>query len=214
MKTSGTGLQSWASLRDPCYKSSLHSSTHYSMGHAAVHTKFIHHGQQEYTEDIVSLWPVVLGVALILLCWAVLYLRLNSNRLSPLPGPPALEPFQLVGTIFPMPTSHLFKHSHAWTKRFGLMFRLVAGKNTIIILSDRLITSNLLNKRSANNSDRPHRSSGGGEAKQGINRLHTMPGSITTRRCQWTPLHHADTRDVRDSGVEEPRQDAHCASGA
>lgn len=54
-----------------------------------------------------------------------------------------------------MPKSHSFKHFHTWTKQYGPIFRLLAGKDTIIVLGDQATAHELLNKRSANYSDRP-----------------------------------------------------------
>ncbi|KKY35122.1 putative cytochrome p450 [Diaporthe ampelina] len=54
-----------------------------------------------------------------------------------------------------MPTEHSFKQFHAWTQQYGPIFRLIAGKDTIIVLGDHATAHELLNKRSANYSDRP-----------------------------------------------------------
>lgn len=55
-----------------------------------------------------------------------------------------------------MPKEHSFKQFHAWRQEYGPIFRLIAGKDTIIVLGDYATAHELLNKRSANYSDRPH----------------------------------------------------------
>lgn len=92
---------------------------------------------------------ILLGISLVLLC-RVLYLRLT--RLPLPPGPPALP---ILGNILSMPTTQSFKQFHAWTQQYGPIFRLRAGKDTIIVLGDHATAHELLNKRSANYSDRP-----------------------------------------------------------
>lgn len=92
---------------------------------------------------------LLLGIALALLC-RVLHLRLT--RLPLPPGPPALP---ILGNILSMPTAQSFKQFHAWTQQYGPIFRLIAGKDTIIVLGDSATAHELLNKRAANYSDRP-----------------------------------------------------------
>lgn len=87
--------------------------------------------------------------SLAVLC-RILYLRLT--RLPLPPGPPALP---ILGNILSMPKEHSFRQFHAWRQEYGPIFRLMAGKDTIIVLGDQATAHELLNKRSANYSDRP-----------------------------------------------------------
>ncbi|KAK2609856.1 hypothetical protein N8I77_003333 [Diaporthe amygdali] len=94
-------------------------------------------------------WIILLIAVLAMFCRA---LQLRLTRLPLPPGPPALP---ILGNLLSMPKTHSFRQFHAWRQQYGPIFRLIAGKDTIIVLGDHATAHELLNKRSANYSHRP-----------------------------------------------------------
>ncbi|KAK7729639.1 hypothetical protein SLS53_009209 [Cytospora paraplurivora] len=92
-------------------------------------------------------------LALPIVAIALLFRLLITHRARlPLPpGPPGLP---ILGNILAMPTSYQWRQFHIWNVQYGPIFRLLAGKDTIIVLADRESAHELLNKRSQNYSHR------------------------------------------------------------
>ena len=77
----------------------------------------------------------------------------NPKGLPYAPGPKRLP---MVGNLFQMPLSHPWLTYTEWSKRFGdVMYTSVCGQGILILNSPEAV-SDLLEKRSANYSDRPH----------------------------------------------------------
>ncbi|KAI1784946.1 cytochrome P450 98A3 [Ganoderma leucocontextum] len=94
-------------------------------------------------------WPWVVSVVLVLLARAV-YQRKKHPHL-----PPGPTPLPLVGNILDFPRTHLGREFAAMSKKFGDVIHLsVLGQDTVVLGSLKA-ACDLLDKRSANYSDRP-----------------------------------------------------------
>lgn len=140
----------------------------------------------EYT-NILNL----LGVCLLLVC---LYLaiapRIKSWGKLPLPpGPPTLP---IIGNLHQMSLDSPWKQHMKWTKKYGPVFRLEAGKDTIIVLGTMKATRDLLDKRSKIYSSRPRSVMAGECVSKGLRPV-LMPDNEqwkTARRVQGEVLSH------------------------
>ena len=95
---------------------------------------------------------VAFGFCLLCLILFLTLVKLKKNRLPYPPGPPA-DP--VLGHLRIMPTENQEEVFHEWSKKYGdVIYLKVFGKSVIILSSERAATD-LLEKRSANYSDRP-----------------------------------------------------------
>lgn len=90
---------------------------------------------------------IACGVALLY----VLFTVGHRHRHLP-PGPPTLP---VIGNLHQIPTKKLFLCLNSWTKQYGPIYSIKLGPRTMIVLSDRHLVRQLLDKRSAISSDRP-----------------------------------------------------------
>lgn len=81
---------------------------------------------------------------------AIIVRRLLQHPLPP--GPPALP---LLGNILQLPRRESWRQYDLWKQEYGSIYRLIAGKDTIIVLGNWETAHELLNKRSSNYSSRP-----------------------------------------------------------
>jgi cytochrome P450 len=97
------------------------------------------------------------GLAITLILVSVAYLVvspiIDGWGKPPLPpGPPALP---IIGNVHQMSLSAPWKQHMEWTKKYGPIFRLKAGKDTIIVLGTMQAARDLLDKKSKIYSSRP-----------------------------------------------------------
>ncbi|KAF5327252.1 hypothetical protein D9619_004581 [Psilocybe cf. subviscida] len=103
--------------------------------------------------------PVRLGV--IFCALVVLFLKsahfLSDRRRNPsrLPLPPGPKGYPLIGSIFEIPTSKPWLTYAQWAKVYGNIFSFEVLGQRVIILNSLEVAQELLEKRSANYSDRP-----------------------------------------------------------
>ncbi|KAM5544308.1 hypothetical protein V8D89_001968 [Ganoderma adspersum] len=99
--------------------------------------------------DVRTSWPWVIFVVLVLLANAVQRRRKHARL------PPGPTPLPIVGNILDFPRTHLGREFAAMSRRFGDVVHLnVLGQDTIVLGSLKA-ARDLLDKRSANYSDRP-----------------------------------------------------------
>lgn len=97
------------------------------------------------------------GLAIILTSASVAYLVISTiidgwNKPPLPPGPPALP---IIGNLHQMSLNAPWKQHMEWTKQYGPIFRLKAGKDTIIVLGTMQAARDLLDKKSKIYSSRP-----------------------------------------------------------
>ncbi|KAF7166314.1 hypothetical protein CNMCM6106_002172 [Aspergillus hiratsukae] len=68
------------------------------------------------------------------------------------PGPPTVP---LLGNLHLMPVSKPHLQLQQWAKEYGPIYSLILGTKTMVVLSSDTVVKELLDKRSANYSDRP-----------------------------------------------------------
>lgn len=84
-----------------------------------------------------------------------LYLLARKPKLS-LPFPPGPPTLPIIGNVHQAPKSHPWLQYHAWSKTYGPVIHLnMAGQHVIVLTSSRA-AHDLLAKRGATFSDRPH----------------------------------------------------------
>ncbi|KAF5309457.1 hypothetical protein D9619_012390 [Psilocybe cf. subviscida] len=111
--------------------------------------------------DINSAWqsPMRLGLifcALTLLAYIIARL-LSDRRRNPsrLPLPPGPKGYPLIGNLFDVPTSQQWRTYAEWAKVYGDVFSFEVLGQRIIVINSLEDAQELLEKRSANYSDRP-----------------------------------------------------------
>lgn len=72
---------------------------------------------------------------------------------QPLPGP---SPLPIIGNLHQAPSSYPERVYHEWSKKYGPIFKLQYAQQKIIMLSNFEVAKDLLDKRSAIYSNRPH----------------------------------------------------------
>ncbi|KAI0350719.1 cytochrome P450 [Trametes cingulata] len=99
----------------------------------------------------VPLWTHLLLAGL----GALVVLTVASLRRGGLPLPPGPPPLPLIGNVLDFPKSHLGREFHALSERYGdVVYMKVLGQS-IILVDSYEAACELLEKRSANYSDRP-----------------------------------------------------------
>ncbi|KAH8900452.1 putative cytochrome P450 [Thozetella sp. PMI_491] len=96
------------------------------------------------------------GYVFLLLLSGLLFLVFKFLPRRGLPLPPGPKTYPIVGNIPQLPTKFPWKQFHEWTKQYGPIFRLLAGRDTIIVLGSYETAHELLDKRSTNFSSRPY----------------------------------------------------------
>ncbi|KAJ5138483.1 uncharacterized protein N7515_003331 [Penicillium bovifimosum] len=91
--------------------------------------------------------PIVLG--------ALLYLFFVTGRREKNlpPGPPTLP---VLGNLHQIPSKGSYLKFTEWAKKYGGLYSLKLGTGTAVVVTDRRIIKELLDKKSAKYSDRPH----------------------------------------------------------
>ncbi|KAE8442354.1 hypothetical protein EG329_003425 [Mollisiaceae sp. DMI_Dod_QoI] len=89
------------------------------------------------------------GVAFVLLLIRVL--RIGRRPAGYPPGPPTVP---LLGNIHQMPTRDAHLQFQKWAREYGPVYSLILGTKTLIVLSSDVAVKDLMDKKSANYSDR------------------------------------------------------------
>jgi cytochrome P450 len=92
-----------------------------------------------------------LGIGLL----TVLLLKRLWAYLVDLPLPPGPPPLPLIGNVHQAPKSHAWLQYHEWSKKYGPVMYLNMAGQSVVILSTTQAATDLLNRRSAQYSDRP-----------------------------------------------------------
>ncbi|RFU27833.1 hypothetical protein B7463_g8500, partial [Scytalidium lignicola] len=108
----------------------------------------------------------VAGVTLLLL-WLYTTLRTGKGKKLP-PGP---RPLPIIGNLHQSPQNYPWRVYQEWTKKYGPIFRLQYGFNTVIVLGSYEAAHELLNKRSNIYSSRPRSVMGGENVSKGMRTL-------------------------------------------
>lgn len=104
--------------------------------------------------DILSSYSALIALASVLTVlyhYIVPWIR-DRDKLPLPPGPPTIP---IIGNLHQMSLTYPWKQHTEWTKKYGPIFRLKAGKDTIIILGTMKAARDLLDKRSRIYSSRP-----------------------------------------------------------
>lgn len=110
--------------------------------------------------------PFIL-VAALSLNW--IYTRLKHSQGQRLP--PGPRPLPVIGNLHQAPQSYPWRVYQEWTKKYGPVFRLQYGLNTVIMLGTYEAAHDLLDKRSNIYSSRPRSVMGGENLSQGLRTL-------------------------------------------
>ncbi|KAI0640932.1 cytochrome P450 [Trametes meyenii] len=97
-------------------------------------------------------WPTAAFVCLI----AASALLLRHYQWKAVPLPPGPSGWSIIGNIFDMPASHHWKHFARWARQYGDVMSLTLLGQPMIIVNSFKDAYELLEKRSAICSDRPH----------------------------------------------------------
>ena len=87
---------------------------------------------------------------LVAITW-VLYRDTQKDKLLP-PGPTRLP---IIGNIHQLPQENPWRTYQQWSKKYGPIFSLRAGGDTIIMIGNHAVARDLLDKRSNIYSSRP-----------------------------------------------------------
>ncbi|KAF8971478.1 cytochrome P450 [Flammula alnicola] len=82
-------------------------------------------------------------------------LRLLLRRRKDLPLPPGPKGYPVIGNVYDVPHHYPWLTYADWAKKYGDVFSFSAFNNTTIVLNSLKATTELLDKRSSNYSDRP-----------------------------------------------------------
>ncbi|KAJ6537374.1 cytochrome P450 [Mycena vulgaris] len=94
----------------------------------------------------------VLLIFLLALCVAAFLKKVGTREKGLPPGPPTVP---VLGNVHIFPTEFAHFKFTEWARKYGGLFSLKVGPNTIIVLTDIAAVKELLDKRSATTSDRP-----------------------------------------------------------
>ena len=86
-----------------------------------------------------------------LLLYALLFIGRRERHLPP--GPSTLP---ILGNLHQIPTKGSYLPFTEWAKQYGGIFSLKLGPATAVVLTDRRLVKQLLDKRSGIYSNRPH----------------------------------------------------------
>ena len=89
---------------------------------------------------------IVLG-----LFYALFFIGRREKHLPP--GPPTLP---IIGNLHQIPTKGSYLTFTAWAKQYGGIFSLKLGPGTAVVLTDRRLVKQLIDKKSSIYSNRPH----------------------------------------------------------
>ncbi|KAJ9615082.1 hypothetical protein H2200_001156 [Cladophialophora chaetospira] len=96
------------------------------------------------------IFPASIALAASLVLYVVLFVGRRGRNLPH--GPPTLP---VIGNLHQLPTQKAYLKFTEWAKQYGGMYTLKLGPGTVIVLSDRRIIKQVLDKRSAISSERP-----------------------------------------------------------
>jgi len=82
-------------------------------------------------------------------------LRLRLRRRNLLPLPPGLKGYPLIGNLYDIPHENAWVTYAEWSKKYGDVIHVSVFGTSTIILNSAKAALELLEKRSANYSDRP-----------------------------------------------------------
>ena len=114
---------------------------------------------------IVSLLSIVIGIAILA---GILSLPSRRKGKKLPPGPSGLP---IIGNLHQAPTENPWRIYQEWSKKYGPIFSLKYGMNTIIILGNHQAARDLLDKRSGIYSSRPRVVMGGECVSKGLRTL-------------------------------------------
>ena len=101
----------------------------------------------------IMLDTLLLGCSLLFAMFFVVFVKGRRNKMLPYPPGPPADP--IIGHLRIIPKEDRHEVFHGWSKTYGdVMYLEVLGK-PMIVLSSEQAASDLLDKRSANYSDRP-----------------------------------------------------------
>ena len=145
-------------------------------------------------------YPGLAVIVTIVGAWSLysFWFRQNSKLLPP--GPPRLP---IIGNLHQAPKLNPWRTYQEWTKKYGPIFSLQYGKDTVIILGTSEAARDLLDKRSNIYSSRPHSVMGGDCVSKGYRTL-LMPYSDRWRKHQRL---QASYLNIRISQTYRPLQD-------
>jgi hypothetical protein len=96
--------------------------------------------------------PYLAGTAAALLVWA--FLQLSRKR--SLPYPPGPKPWPIIGNLLDFPSEQEWLGFRKWNEQYGdVVYTEALGQKTIILGSADVV-ADLLERKSAIYSDRPH----------------------------------------------------------
>ncbi|ETN43429.1 uncharacterized protein HMPREF1541_02588 [Cyphellophora europaea CBS 101466] len=99
-----------------------------------------------------ALFILTLAVALLAsVLYAVVFVGRRDRRLPP--GPPTLP---IIGNLHQIPTKGSYFTFTKWAKQYGGIFSLKLGPGTAVVLTDRRLVKQLIDKKSGIYSNRPH----------------------------------------------------------
>ncbi|KAJ7359848.1 cytochrome P450 [Mycena albidolilacea] len=94
---------------------------------------------------------LILLFALVALCLAIV-LKVGSREKGLPPGPPTVP---ILGNAHIFPTEYPHYKFTEWARKYGGLFSLKIGNDTVVVLTDVAAVKELLDKRSSTTADRP-----------------------------------------------------------
>ncbi|KAH9847609.1 CyP450 monooxygenase [Lenzites betulinus] len=99
-----------------------------------------------------STWLLLIGIAIV----PLVVLKIYRARRSTLSLPPGPRPLPILGNVLDFPKQHLGPEFHELSQKHGDIVCLQVLGLTVIVIDNYEIACELLEKRSLNNSHRPH----------------------------------------------------------
>lgn len=97
---------------------------------------------------------VIIAPAAALVCFVLYALLFIGRREKDLPpGPPTIP---ILGNLHQIPTKGSYFKFTEWAKQYGGIFSLKLGPGTAIVLTDRNLVKQLVDKKGSIYSNRPH----------------------------------------------------------
>lgn len=100
-------------------------------------------------ESNISISTVAIGLAIVLCVYRLL--QVGRRPAGYPPGPPTIP---ILGNIHLMPKRDAHLQYQKWAQEYGPIYSLILGTTTLIVISDGNTVKELLDKKSANFSDR------------------------------------------------------------